>query len=555
MLEEDDYGDFTAFLDTFKEHLLELDNIDDDKHKNAFLDKNVEFLIDSSNELVFSGDIFDATELLYTGGNLLEELSSEKAFKLYKHMIELWESQIDEYKLQGQIREAAELHVRIADLYRDKFEDKKQEKKHILYSIKHLNTECKLLSEFNEYRKLVQNLQNISELYLRIPIYKKAIKFLEKVIDISKQASYVDILAYSYLQISNCYEELDNYGKSKQIILEAIDYFLIKYQELEEKNNLLNLAEICQILKKLYRKIEDEDQYVYYSKKEASTYINLAEKLEKSSENYEKIARYYRGASLCYKECESNNYIESASCYALAGGYFEKVDDFDQAAQNYSDAAKIFKKLGNNDLAYKHFVKAGDLYNKIEDVNESTLNYLNAYDITVEGNLEFNRFGIFNQIIKGLNKIARDGLKSKQFYTAATLILEGIKFYEQLDDVDELLLKEMVKNVYRYYYRAGNLKNIGYSHIVHSYVLASLSCLLIGQLDKAKKVISEIKTTGATIRNYKTMIQTIIDWMQREQEIEIDNFPYRIRRLIDSSEDIQYLLKLFNRMNGIKIAD
>ena len=173
---------------------------------------------------------------------------------------------------------------------------------------------------------------------------------------------------------------------------------------------------------------------------------------------------------------------------------------------------------------------------------------MNAYDIAIEGNLEFDRFGIFNQIVRGLNKVAEDSLKNKQFYSSATLILESIKFYEQLDIAKDFLLKEMVRNGYRYYYRAANMRKIGYSHLVQSYVLASLSSILIGKLDKASKIISEIQSNGNTVKNYKEMINIIIGWVSEGNEVEIDNFPYHLKRLINSSGEILYLLNLFKRM-------
>ncbi|KKL63961.1 hypothetical protein LCGC14_2169880, partial [marine sediment metagenome] len=178
-------------------------------------------------------------------------------------------------------------------------------------------------------------------------------------------------------------------------------------------------------------------------------------------------------------------------------------------------------------------------------INESTESYLNGYDTVVEGNLEFNRFGIFNQIIRGLSKIAKEGLKNKQFYTAATFILESIKFYMQLDTAKDFLIREMINNVYRYYYRAANLKNVGYSHIVLSYVLASISCILNGKLDKGWKIISEIETEGNTVKKYKQIIRLMIEQISTGKEVDLDIFPYNLRRLIESSEEIMYLLKLF----------
>ena len=319
--------------------------------------------------------------------------------------------------------------------------------------------------------------------------------------------------------------------------------------KLKEKNNSTTTAQICQILKNLYKILDDDDRFVKYSKREAGAYIDLAEAIEKKKENYHKIARYYRGAGLCYQEIQ-NNLIECASCFVLAGNYFKKEEDFNQAAVNFFDGANIFKELENFEMGYKHFVKAGDNYWKIDNLNESTESYLNAYDMAVEGNLEFNRFGIFNQIIRGLNKIAEEGLKNKQFFTAATLILEGIKFYEQLEDAKDFLLREMVKNLYRYYYKAANLKKIGESHIVHSYVLASISCILNGKLDKAWEVISEIDFEDNTVEKYKKIIKIMINTISEGKEVELNSFPYNLRRLIESSEEIMYLLKLFR---GFKI--
>ena len=178
-------------------------------------------------------------------------------------------------------------------------------------------------------------------------------------------------------------------------------------------------------------------------------------------------------------------------------------------------------------------------------MNDSTESYLNAYDIAVEGGLEYNKFGIFNQIVRGLNIIAKEGLKNKQFYTAATLIMESIKFYQQLDTAKEFLVNEMVKNVYRYYYKAANLKKIGSSHIVQSYVMAAISSILNGKIDKALKILSEIEMEGTTVKKYKELVQIIINWVSDGREVEFENFPYDIQRIIAGSEEIGYLLRFF----------
>ena len=415
-----------------------------------------------------------------------------------------------------------------------------------------MNQENKLLKGFNESkngdtRKLTQNYDNIAELYLRSQNFKMAIKFYMKVINIAKSYHYYDILSFSYQQIALCYEELDDYIKAKNIILEGIDIFSNLYHEFERKNDNLATAQICQILKTLYNKLDDQEQVLNFTKKEAGAYINLAEQLEKKDQNLQKKARYYRGAGLCYQEI-SNSLIQSASCFVLAGNYNEKAEEDSEAAINFLDAAKVFKDLKNFENSYKHFVKAGDHFWKINDIIKSTECFLTAYDIASEGNLEFNRFGIFNQIIRGLNEIAEVGVKNKQFYTAATLILESIKFYEQLDIASDYFLRQMVRSVYKYYYRAANIKKIGYSHIVHSYVCASLSSILNGKLTQAWKIISEIESEGNTIKKYKDMVKLIIDWVSEDQKVEFESLPYRIKRVVEGSEEIMYLIGLFKSL-------
>jgi tetratricopeptide (TPR) repeat protein len=532
--------------------LTEIHKFKDSSEKKKSIQRIVKFSINFSNKISESGDYFDAGEFLYSAAEILEELNFSNALELYKHNIKLWEKLIDNFTIQAKLHEIAEIYLKIADIYGDKLKNIKAQNNSILKSIYYLKQEINLIKDFSETgniesRKLAQNYQNIADLYLKSSDFKNAIKFYKDVIELAKIYKYYDLLSFSYQQIASCYEELDDYTQSKDIILEGVDFFSNLFHEFEEKNENLALSQICQILKNLYNLLNDKDQFVNYSKKEAGAYINLAEDLEKRDENFQKIARYYRGAGLCYLEID-NNLIECASCFILAGNYSEKIEDYNETAINFFDAANVFKEINNFQMAYKHFVKAGDNFWKINNLNQSTENYLNAYDIAVEGNLKFNRFGIFNQIIRGLNKIAKEGLKNKQFFIAATLILESIKFYEQLDIAKDFFLREMVRNVYKYYYRAANLKKIGYSHIVQSYVLASLSSILNGKLGKAREIISELDSEGKTINIYKEMIELIIEWVSNGTPVKLENFPYNLRRIIEGSEEILYLLKLFRSL-------
>jgi len=187
------------------------------KERDRKIQELIEDSIEYANEIVGSGDYFEACEFLYTAAELLEDFNNNHSNKLYKFSIKLWENQITTYKLQARLHEIAEIYLRIADIHAEKLHDSKLERKNIINSIDFLKQESKLLKEFDENRKLAQNYQNIAELYLKINDFKRAIKYYDSAIDISKEYQYYDLLSYSYQQISFCYEELDEISKSKNI--------------------------------------------------------------------------------------------------------------------------------------------------------------------------------------------------------------------------------------------------------------------------------------------------------------------------------------------------
>ena len=88
----------------------------------------IEDCIEYANEIVGSGDYFEAGEFLYTAAEFLEEINNNHSNKLYKFSIKLWENQIATYKLQARLHEIAEIYLRIADIYAEKLRDSKLER-------------------------------------------------------------------------------------------------------------------------------------------------------------------------------------------------------------------------------------------------------------------------------------------------------------------------------------------------------------------------------------------------------------------------------------------
>ncbi|TFF97396.1 MAG: hypothetical protein EU547_04410 [Promethearchaeota archaeon] len=549
---EEEYLDYSEYLRSIKKSIKTVNKIENLAEKEKKLDNIISEVINDICESQDYENSYETGELLYSVGEVLENMENvayTHALKVFDESISIWKSLVEQYKQQGKLHEISELFLRIAEIYRIKYENPKLERKYILKSIKFLKQETELLEHLNEGRKLPQNYQNIAELYFKLSEFKKAIEYYKKVIYFGKNNNFIDILPYSYRQISECYMELDQIKKSKEILFNAVDFFMSLYHQANKKNDNAGLAQVCQILKNIFKSLKRKNSYIHYSKKEAGAYINLAERMKEEGEEPQKIARYYRGAALCYKDVKSN-LLESASCFVLAGNYCVQAKDYNQAVINYFDAGTIFQRLDNYELAYKHFMKAGDNFWKIKNYDDATNCYLNAYEAAVEGKIEFNKYGLFNQIIRGLHKIAGEGLKSKQFYKAASLILESIKFYEQLESSKDFLLDEMIKNTYKYYYRAANLSKISYSHIVNAYIVAALSLILIGRLEKAKEILSEIDSDGTTINIYKEMINFIIERVKQDRKVDINCFPFQMKRLILNSIDIKYLVSLFSKIHS-----
>ena len=138
ILDDDEYNDYSDFLESIKEKALNIQKVNDLSEKNKRYDEIINSLIEFSNEIALSGDYFEAAELLYSAAEILEDINFLHVNELYMHKIKLYEKQIKSFKLQAKIHEIAELHLRIADLYGGKLQNDDLEKQHIEKSINNI---------------------------------------------------------------------------------------------------------------------------------------------------------------------------------------------------------------------------------------------------------------------------------------------------------------------------------------------------------------------------------------------------------------------------------
>lgn len=465
---------------------------------------------------------------------------------MYENAIIYWQEQIDLLKKQASFLEVAEIYLKIADINRDNFKNEKKERENIQYAIHFLKHKADVLLEFNELEKLARIYQNIANLYSRISNLKKAIEFNKMAIKLARDHGFYQILSFTYQQLFICFSDLKDYNSAKEVLLIAIEYFAnecLKYENEDIIN--LNLSELYQIIKKLYNLLNDSDNYTSYAKKEASSYISIAQSLGDDKKDAERKGTLYRGAALCYREIQ-NNLIECSSCFFLAGNYFLSVEKFDDAGENYNNSAQIFEEIGNFQKAYELYIKAGKNYQDAKNLQPSIENFLNGHNLAIEKELSFDKKELYNALIQELNQFAKEKIRSKQFYIAATSILESIKLYANTENFNSILVAEMIKRVSKTYYKAANFKKIRKRNIRYAYFLSAMSSLLLNRIDKAKEIMAEIHSDGKAIEKSKAIVEFIIDRLEKKQEISIEIFPENLQNFINRYEEIKYIIELFN---------
>jgi hypothetical protein len=74
-----------------------------------------------------------------------------------------------------------------------------------------------------------------------------------------------------------------------------------------------------------------------------------------------------------------------------------------------------------------------------------------------------------------------------------------------------------------------------------------LSSILNGKIKKAKEIIAEIDSMGKTVGFYRELINLVIDWVSEGKKVKLENLPFHLRKLVEGSEEMMYILSLFKK--------
>ncbi|MHA1672885.1 MAG: hypothetical protein ACTSYI_04605, partial [Promethearchaeota archaeon] len=269
----------------------------------------------------------------------------------------------------------------------------------------------------------------------------------KQALKIAKEIKDFSVITNSYFDIHRSLLVLQNSSKADNVLYEAIDYFAKEADFYEIHDDYIPLAQIYQIIKNMYDKLNKLLKYESYARKEAGVYLALANDGVKRKLNYAQIGSYYRGAALCYGEIKGNT-IDAASCFFLAGNYYNQAKKFYDAAVNFEDAAKLFEDLLKYQKARELYLQSSNCALRINDFEYAILNLINAEALGEKMGVDLS--SIYLQLQKNLTQYAGIQHKNKNFFISGTLYLEAAEYTSKqpekhFEDIFSLLSKSLAE--------------------------------------------------------------------------------------------------------------
>ncbi|CAF3030729.1 unnamed protein product [Rotaria sp. Silwood2] len=266
------------------------------------------------------------------------------ALSYYEKGIKIWEQYLDDNELNAAVN-IANIHRKIADIYKTRIIDYSIANKHYDYAITLLSSSLK---------------ETANEAYM-LKLHELIIWYYEKKAEIAvdeneRRANLLKATEYEQLklnELSKYYPSNHPRVKSLAIYLAGLQKSLLLFEEAVKNYN--KLTEICLL--------EDNPQYDEI----AFIYRNLCEICIKWKEDY--------GSALdCKKkeiECGMKHHVASGKASKLEKNYIQH-----QVAQSHLDIADIYFKLSDFQLAHDNIVRARELYEasdyfkKQEEINK-----------------------------------------------------------------------------------------------------------------------------------------------------------------------------------------
>ncbi len=404
-----------------------------------------------------------------------------------------------------------------------------------------------LLNGFSKPRKLATLSYNLAELYARINNWERALKFNDLTLTLAKEQQFYDIVANTYLNLSDIYLFMDDEETSREFIEEARQYFLEEEKNCSNSGKYSQLSQIYQILKTINSEINDQKEFVKFSRKEAKSYIDLAKQIYRDRHNFYKLANFYKGAAVCFKETD---YLECATCYYLAGRIFQQINEFYLANSCYSEAAELFEEVGLYKRAIELYCQAGDVSLSNNNLEFAIEKFMNAFDLLSRENINFQINDLAEKIETNLIRLSNINAKESRFFIAGTLLLETLFYYKKSGlrkpkkEIDKILTK--IKNYYHKEYKEHESSSKT-TWVAYMLALTAIANISLNKLDKASMLILELKSIendSHIIGAYRKITELILQAKNEQIKFTLGNLDKKSKKIYSASEEI----KLFNNL-------
>lgn len=532
-------------IEKVNEYIEKIQNAKTKQEKEQFLTELRVYLEKSSEELAHNGDFYEAGGRLFSAGYYLEELYPKDAQIIYKKALAYYEKDLLQKITEGAFSEASNIALKIATIYHEKLADKENEFKYIHKAIDLVKNQIAIIEGIGTQRELSTKYQMMAMLYVKVEEWALVIEFAKKALELAKNIKEFSIIANAYNDLALATEHLEDPHKAQNIIFEAMDYFAKEATQFEQNQDLFPLAQIYQIMKNFYTDLRDPHRFQIFSRKEAAVYIALAKATLLNENSNAQVASYYRGAALCYRETKLND-LDCATCFFLAGNYYNEAKRYVEASINYQDAAIVFEKLQKFKKASELFVKAGENAVKANNLEIAIENFIHAYDTLIHESTETRK--IINLLVKYLIQLARIQETADNSFVAGTLYLEAAFYIEKLLDHDPAEFQQYFENMQKNYVFAVKIATemTKKSSLAYVYALASITSKILDNNLTAKNLLEELaQLKSKTAFQYTELTQRIEEFIDKKEFIDLsrDN---KFEKLLNTSDELQKIIILYN---------
>ncbi len=542
---DDQNDDLITYIKSCTERIARID----DKHeRDILLFEMLHKLNDLSETFTEEEDYYEAAGMLCSAAYYLEEYYNNYAKRLYEKAIKYYNYHIDKLIRKGNIKEAGNLAIKIADLYRDKIYSTSDEEKNIFRAIEFVKQEIELMMAYDSAHDLALLFQKIGVLYERIHAFKDAISAHHNVLKYAKKTKDFSLISNAYQNLSNSYMHANDFGKAQDTMLEGMEYFSNLASKFEQSGELLSLSQIFQIMKRFYGFLRDKSHFNLFSKKEAQVYLSLAKLSLIGDVPLTQVASYYRAAALCYKDTNKNN-IEAGTCFILAGNYYKDEKKYIEATINYADSAEIFEIMENYKKAFEYYIKSAECAILAMNREIAIENYIRAIDLAEKANQNCDI--AIERLIKHLHDYAKLQLSSQNCFIAATMYLEAAYYYFMLKKTNDAQFSEYILNAAKLYYESGKSTNELRKHSdrIYALVLSVLCNFLLKNSARIDLILKEISSGNSKTAKIYEKIMTLVMVKAEKVDVDISCLEPKERNVYSKSEEMKKMIYLINKFH------